>query len=680
VRIGIIGKFPPIEGGVSARTYWTAHGLAMRGNEVHIVTNAKEVLPPFRMHMREEDWQRCEATYPNGSVTVHWTDPVDRSQYYIPMASPFVSKLAATAARVHSQHPFDVILSHYLEPYGVAGHLAAEMTGAPHVVRMAGSDAGRLWHHPQFEALYDHVLRSAALVIAAGAVAERSVGRGVERDRIALAGSFAVPEDVFTPMGPGLNLASLRIEVERHAELRDLLWGGLAPGMPHFGVYGKLGESKGSFALLAAMHRLARDGLEVGLLAPAHGRAPVEQRFRATVRELGLADRILQIPYLPNWRVPEFLRGCLAVCCLEQNFPIAFHAPIVPREVLLCGGCLVGSTELIRKLPGWTRLPHGYGCVAIKDVDDIPGLSRTLAAIVEDPQRAACVGARGCVFARDLQEDVGFPETLERVLEAAADGRRGLQAPRRRPKGLPREGKEERFPLTRLGQAALSKELELWRPPLDIVQAREVLAALERGVACGRTGLQRFAMAARVEIDIAAAEDEELDPNLDDDSLFRVRLRRWAVGENEFVLLVPILAPGLRIVEFEYDVSRLLGVETAAQLPVAHAPGPSYILAFACSAMRRRDPLLVDSVTARILRLCDGTRTVSEIVGELAAEGDVTVANNYLAWIESLFVGDLLWLWDQRIGPTLHAHGACEAGSKEGNGRHAALPVTVPES
>ena len=111
---------------------------------------------------------------------MHWTDPVDRSQSYIPMASPFVSKLATIAARAHSAHPFDVIYSHYLEPYGVAGYLASQMTGVPHVVRMAGSDAGRLWHHPQFEALYDHVLRSAAIVVAAGTVAERAAQRGVD--------------------------------------------------------------------------------------------------------------------------------------------------------------------------------------------------------------------------------------------------------------------------------------------------------------------------------------------------------------------------------------------------------------------------------------------------------------------------------------------------------------------
>jgi hypothetical protein len=100
LRICIIGKYPPIQGGVSMRTYWRAHGLAALGHEVHVVTNAKEAVAPYRVLMRGEDWERCTGKYNAGSVTVHWTAPVDASQSYIPMASPFVSKLAGIAARV----------------------------------------------------------------------------------------------------------------------------------------------------------------------------------------------------------------------------------------------------------------------------------------------------------------------------------------------------------------------------------------------------------------------------------------------------------------------------------------------------------------------------------------------------------------------------------------------------
>jgi glycosyltransferase involved in cell wall biosynthesis len=285
---------------------------------------------------------------------------------------------------------------------------------------MAGSDAGRLWHHPQFGCFYDHVLRSAEAVIAAGAVAERAIQRGVSPDRIVRGGGFVVPEDLFTPQGPKLDIATLLAEAKTDSELSDLIWGNLAGDRPYFGIYGKLGESKGSFALLAAMRRLMSAGLDVGLVLLAHGGKAVERDFRARASELGLADRVLQIPFLPHWRVPEFLRSCVAVCCLEQGFPIEFHTPLVPREVLLCGTCLVGSTEVIRKLPSHQRLPQGYGCIAVEDVNDIEVLSERLAAIARVPQIAAKIGARGREFALEAQRNIPSLEMLQGTLEAAA--------------------------------------------------------------------------------------------------------------------------------------------------------------------------------------------------------------------------------------------------------------------
>jgi glycosyltransferase involved in cell wall biosynthesis len=634
MRICIIGKFPPIEGGVSTRTYWTAHGLAERGHEVHVVTNAKEVGAPFRMHMRHADWQRCEAGYGRGSVSVHWTDPVDRSQSYIPMASPFVTKLAALAAEAHAQLPFDVILSHYLEPYGVAAHLAAEITGAPHIARTAGSDAGRLWRHPQFARLYDHVLRSAEIVIAAGAVAERAVAHGVDAARIAFGGTYIVPQDVFTPEGPSLEVAEFCAEAGQDPELRDQLWGELPAGMVCLGVYGKLGESKGSFALLSALQRLKAERLDVGLLAMAHGRPAVERRFRACVRRLGLEDRVLQIPFLPNWRVPEFLRGCLAVCVLEQDFPIALHSPVLAREVLLTGSCLVASAEMVRKLPAHARLPDGYGCVAIANVNDVDELSRRLAAILRDPSPVAAVGARGCSFARDLQQELRFLEPLERLCEAAAIRQRPAATPR------PSEAEtiEERFSLTRTAEAAVGAACS-WQA-LDIPKARSVLAAVEQAIAAGRHELGPLAAAVRLEIDIAVAEDAPTEIEEKEDPLFRLRLRRWAIGDDDLLRLLVSRGRGLRIVRCEYDARQFQGIGDAAQLPLAAASGPSYIAAFARPPGRRRSPLLVDADTARVLKLADGTRTVAEIINDTGS----AISPDALPWIEALFQLDLLRL------------------------------------
>jgi len=601
VRLCIIGKFPPIQGGVSMRTYRMAHGLAVRGHEVHVVTNAKEVEPPYRMHMRPQDWQRCEANDRPGSVTVHWTDPVDRSQSHIPMASPFVSKLAAVAARVHSQRPFDLILSFYMEPYGIAGHLAAQMAGVPHVVRLAGSDAGRLWRHPQFEALYDHVLRSAAVAIIGGTVADRAVARGVDPDRIAFDGGVTVPEAEFTPVGPKLDSRALRAEVAAEAALSDALWGDLPTQWPYFGLYGKLGDSKGSFALLAAMHDLAKAGAKIGLVALAHGTSSIETKFRARAQALGLADRVLQLPFLPHWRVPEFVRGCLAVCCLEQDFPINIHSPIIPREVLLCGTCLVASTEVIRKLPGYARLPDGYACVAVEDVNRIDLLSSRLAAIAANPAATAAVAERGRDFALDAQKHSTFPRTLEQILEAAATRRR-LPAPLRRATLGAVPEADEGFVFTRLAADVLTDPTGAprRRVPRTLAMARAVLADIESRIASGRLDLRLLAAAVNIEIEIAnAEEDADANSPVGTDPLFRLRRRHWAPLAKNISALIPLRDPQLRILAFNYDVSLFLGARTIADLPAVLGPGRSYMIAFARSGGSRRTPLVVDAETAQ---------------------------------------------------------------------------------
>jgi glycosyltransferase involved in cell wall biosynthesis len=673
VRICLIGKFPPIQGGVSTRTYWAAHALAARGHEVHVVTNAKEVRPPFRMHMREEDWQRCEASCGEGSVTVHWTDPADGSQAYIPMASPFVSKLAGITVRLNSERPFDVIHSFYMEPYGVAGHLAAQMTGIPHVTRMAGSDAGHLWRHPQLESLYDGVLRSAAGVIAGKVVAARVIQRGIYADRVAFDGGFVVPEDVFTLVGPRLDLVGLRAEIASDPALRDPCWGEFAGGRPYFGVYGKLGESKGSFALLAAIQRLKNAGLNVGVVALAHGPPAVEERFRAQARDFGLADHILQLPFLPHWRVPEFIRGCLAVCCLEQDFPIRFHSPIMPREVLLCGTCLVAATEVIRKLPDYSQLPHGFGCVAVENVNDVGALTRLLAAIVEDPVPALDIGARGREFACLMQRNVPFPQELERALEAAAAGH-GVRSKVPRPSGeaIARgaavssasspfgegRGGGASFWLCQLAVAALERAdrnaKTTVRQPVaqtespDLVWARQLLIAIEERIVDGRD-LTGLIPAVQAEIAVAAAErnPDTTSPEEHADPLFRLRIARWGMAKDDLAGLVCVRDPCLRVLTFDFDVTELMRVQNADDLLVPPTPRRSHLVVLGRSAGPdggRHDPLVIDTTAARILDLCDGTRSASQIVAELIQEGYLLDYAVGIDRIEKLFSHGLVLL------------------------------------
>ena len=590
MKICVIGKYPPVQGGVSTRTYRYAHGLAARGHEVHVVTNAGEVAPPFRAHMRDEDWARCEGRYGEGSVTVHWTDPADRHQFHIPMGTPFVTKLSSLAAAVAGDIGADAIFSYYAEPYAVAGHLAAEIRGIPHIVRTAGSDAGRLWDQPQFAPLYDHVFRSADVVLAGGRVARKMIDAGVDPARIFLDRDYFVELDLFRPDGPALDLDTLAREVADTRDLAPMMWGGAPRDIPFLGVYGKLGSKKGTLPLLRALARLKEAGTEIGLLLMAHPRPRAPHDYRQEIEDLGLTDRVLQIPFLPNWRVPEFIRRCLAVCCLEQDFPIRFHTPIIAREVLACGGCLVGSTEVLAKLPDAKRLADGYNCVAVKNVEDVDTLAAVLGDIVADPAPAAEMGARGRAYVRDVQSSLAFPEEFERILSMVAEA--GDADPP--PPADPMEAES-------LSQLALDT----------------LPVALRDAVASGdTTDPSAGPVAAAIKLDAILArarEDRSPDNGDDPDPLFRLTQDRWALPGDRFDSLVPGLLTRLRIERFDYDVAALIAAEQEGAFPTDLPHKVSFVAERVDATHLRDGPFVLDDVEARMLDLCDGVRTVGEV-------------------------------------------------------------------
>jgi hypothetical protein len=321
----------------------------------------------------------------------------------------------------------------------------------------------------------------------------------------------------------------------------------------------------------------------------------------------------------------------------------------------------VSSTEVIRKLLSYERLPHGYGCIAIADVNDIDALSEELANIARNPGIAAAIGARGRKFALEIQRYTPtLPLLLQRVLEAAARREkmpRTVGGPARDSvTGAATEAADGRFRLTRLmldvprGSIADSDLDRAAIPPgpiLDASAAGQILAGLKQAIDDGREALRPLAAAVRIELALAGAEDDpgEGHPTEIHDPLFRLKSlqpRRWA--ESDFARLVPIRDSNLRIIEFDFDVSDFLGAQTIADFPADVSPVPSYMIAFRRLHGQRREPLVVDRITARILMLSDGIRTAADIVNELEHKAEVSIEAVNLKWIENLFVCGLISL------------------------------------
>jgi hypothetical protein len=226
-------------------------------------------------------------------------------------------------------------------------------------------------------------------------------------------------------------------------------------------------------------------------------------------------------------------------------------------------------------------------------------------------------------------------------------------AGRRPADGRRAEAQASRFPLTGLVAARMADSgfAEGSNSRLsgqsDLAWARRVLESVEQSLSAGDTSCQPLALAIRTEIAVAVTEEEaDNTPSTESiDPLFRLQLRQGALRNSDLASLFPLTNAELRIVAFDYDVSQFLGVQSTSDFPATVTPGRSYIAVFGRSPHGRREPLLIDALTAEILRLCDGMRTVSDITDAIGPKGEALTTQT-VAWIENLFVLGLVSLRD----------------------------------
>ncbi|WP_328972501.1 glycosyltransferase family 4 protein [Streptomyces sp. NBC_00239] len=406
MRICFVVKFPPTQGGVALRAALLAGELARLGHEIHVVTNAFEVADAYRIR---------DSTAAATSVTVVPLDAPDLTMRHIPQTDATVSRLAGEAARVIREADCEVVYSNYLEPCGVAAHIASLWTGVPHVVRSAGTDRVRLMNHVNLQHTYKEVFLGAAAIVAAPAALP---GLGVERSRFTGVIQPVVPADLFRSTAAPLELAELAAAArDSGSELPDPAR--LADGRPVIGYYGKANSKTGLRHLVEALPLLPEPRPNVVALVGES--VPTELRRR--IGELDLSRRIWLLPFIPGHQVPGFLRACTAVALLEHDFPIRQHIPTKLRECFATGTAAVATRELIGKEESRNLAVHGENLYAVEDPTDREALARVLAEAVANPTRTRAVGANGRQLLTGETDLTAWSERYAELFQAAA--RRG---------------------------------------------------------------------------------------------------------------------------------------------------------------------------------------------------------------------------------------------------------------
>jgi len=155
-RIVIISKYPPIEGGISSRTFWLTRALVERSHRVNIVTDRLDATPEYSV-------QQYEDAPETKNLSVH--RPSAEMPWHIPNNNHFDLDLLNTAVRVIKETNAEVIDTGYLVPYGLVGYLTSQISGVPFVLRHGGSDIHKFLDAGIFSELLNDAVRKASLVV-----------------------------------------------------------------------------------------------------------------------------------------------------------------------------------------------------------------------------------------------------------------------------------------------------------------------------------------------------------------------------------------------------------------------------------------------------------------------------------------------------------------------------------
>ncbi|KAB0482025.1 Glycosyltransferase involved in cell wall bisynthesis [Pseudomonas reinekei] len=377
-RILVVGKFPPIQGGVSAQVFASVVDLAKAGHTVDVVTNSDEVEINFRCNVSFSDAANLAKRLSMGKVSVYSTTP-NGSARAIPQSQFFTEKLYGLGCRLIEQNEYDFIVGWYLAPYGMVA--AALATKAKKVLLLchAGSDAFRLAQHADMSFTIKDTLRSAHRVLTYDHLKIRNQMDllGVKEEKRIYINATALPEIYF----PKTRISPKSVDASTPLTLLH---------------YSKIGEAKGSFDLVRSLTRLSERKLNFQFFCVELGWPTAIEKFKnAVATSETLSKRTKFLAPVPPWEVNTMLSAADLVVCLERKFDIDSHSPKVPREVMAAGSTLIVSREVADKQPFSRSLVNKRTAIVVDDPNDIQQLDCALEMAISNAVLMRSIATQG---------------------------------------------------------------------------------------------------------------------------------------------------------------------------------------------------------------------------------------------------------------------------------------------
>ncbi len=316
MKICMISKFPPIQGGIAARTYWLARGLAEAGHEITIVTNSASVEKEYKIEGCNEHLQTLK--------NIRICSISDTTPWHIPNSEEYATRLLNRTLELLRSEQFDVIDAGYLIPYGIVAYLAHKITSVPYIIRHGGSDIGKFMEHPEYKSIVAEAIRCASLIVT-DAVYEDLFATC--SSNVAIMPSYVPDGDVFT---------------QAHTTPRE---------KPVFAYVGKINyywQRRGLSQIAEIFEGLSEDQYQLLFIVQGVGFDGFKDSLSKRMREI-----IDFKPFIPAWEMPTLFRGIDYLLHFMIDEPIP-HPSNTVLEALATGAEVVTNYNL--SLEGVYRL------------------------------------------------------------------------------------------------------------------------------------------------------------------------------------------------------------------------------------------------------------------------------------------------------------------------------------
>ncbi len=151
-----ISKYPPLEGGIAAKTFWLCHALAERGHTIHVITDREVIAPEYTIPNYSNEFE-------HKNVFVH--RPSNEVPWHIPNVPDRTLDLLDLTIQVIEDCGADVIDTGYLVPYGLIGYFAGKITGLPFVLRHGSSDIEKFYKNGIWNNILEKAFRASSTII-----------------------------------------------------------------------------------------------------------------------------------------------------------------------------------------------------------------------------------------------------------------------------------------------------------------------------------------------------------------------------------------------------------------------------------------------------------------------------------------------------------------------------------